>query len=109
MASEGRDRKSQSELQEIRTLYDTHDFWDTQPVPKANDLVTEADFNQAIEPTKTVEEEKQEPLPLPTNFYWSNVDLKDENQAKEIYDLLTQHYVESTGATFRFDYSIEFL
>ena len=35
--------------------------------------------------------------------------MKDPNQAKELYDLLTNHYVEDDGGNFRFDYSVEFL
>jgi glycylpeptide N-tetradecanoyltransferase len=29
-------------------------------------------------------------------------------QLKEVYELLTQHYVEDTDASFRFDYSADF-
>jgi glycylpeptide N-tetradecanoyltransferase len=35
--------------------------------------------------------------------------MKDPAQAKELYDLLTNHYVEDDGGNFRFDYSVEFL
>jgi glycylpeptide N-tetradecanoyltransferase len=30
-------------------------------------------------------------------------------QRKEVYDLLTNHYVEDADATFRFDYSADFI
>lgn len=30
-------------------------------------------------------------------------------QRKEVYDLLTHHYVEDADATFRFDYSADFI
>lgn len=36
------------------------------------------------------------------------MDLNDQNQLKEVYELLTANYVEDSDATFRFDYSAEF-
>jgi glycylpeptide N-tetradecanoyltransferase len=48
-------------------------------------------------------------LPLPDGFEWANVDLNDEVQAKEVYELLRNNYVEDSEATFRFDYPVEFL
>jgi hypothetical protein len=35
--------------------------------------------------------------------------MNDPNEAKELYELLSNHYVEDDGGNFRFDYSIEFL
>lgn len=45
-------------LQQVAALIDTHDFWDTQPVPKSSDLVTDADYDQAIDAVKTPADER---------------------------------------------------
>jgi hypothetical protein len=37
------------------------------------------------------------------------IDLNDPAQTKEVYELLTHHYVEDQDASFRFDYSPEFI
>jgi glycylpeptide N-tetradecanoyltransferase len=42
-------------------------------------------------------------------FEWVTMDLEDEAQLDEVYDLLTNHYVEDKDATFRFRYSPSFL
>jgi glycylpeptide N-tetradecanoyltransferase len=46
---------------------------------------------------------------LPPGFEWSTIDLKKDDQIKEVYELLTEHYVEDKDHKFRFDYPIEFL
>lgn len=35
--------------------------------------------------------------------------MNDPVQAQELYELLSNHYVEDDGGNFRFDYSVEFL
>jgi hypothetical protein len=79
-----------------------------------------------IEPSKPSNEVRQEPYPLPKDFEWSFVDIGDEAQVyldfslrislsllgmqlRELYELLSGHYVEDDDATFRFQYSAEFL
>ena len=37
------------------------------------------------------------------------MDLSNDEEANELYSLLTNHYVEDTDGKFRFDYSIDFL
>ena len=37
------------------------------------------------------------------------MDIKNPEQAQELYELLSNHYVEDDGGNFRFDYSVEFL
>ena len=49
------------------------------------------------------------PLNLPEGYYWSEIDLSDEKQLTELYDLLKGHYVEDSAGEFRFEYSREFL
>jgi len=77
-------------------------FWDTQPVPKMGEKIVEVG---KIEADKKVV--RQEPYSLPGMFEWSVLDLNNELQLEELYQLLTNHYVEDDD--FRFDYSAEFL
>ena len=70
-------------------LYDTHDFWDSQPVPKTSDNITEDDFNKAIDEVKTKDQIRAEPLDIPTGYHWANVNIEDEVECGEVYDLLT--------------------
>lgn len=48
---------------------------------------------------------------MPAGFEWSNVSVEspDSPELTELYTLLTNNYVEDGDATFRFDYSVEFL
>ncbi|KAI9570484.1 N-myristoyl transferase [Boletus coccyginus] len=84
-----------------------HKFWATQPVPQLGDGPPTEDGY--IEPTKAIEDVRQEPYPLPKDFEWSILDLNDPKQIKEVYDLLSLNYVEDDEAAFRFKYSAEFL
>ena len=95
-------------LRKVIPLFDEHDFWHTQPVPRYYDSVPESDYNAPIE-TKTVSEVQQEPYALPKGYHWSEINLHEQEQAEELYKLLTDHYVEDSEGKFRFDYSIDFL
>lgn len=69
-------------------------FWTTQPVPQLgksnrfsemaclnNDLGDQPPAEDGyIEPTKKIEEVRQEPYPLPKDFEWSTLDLNDPKQ-----------------------------
>ncbi|CAI4229046.1 unnamed protein product [Auanema sp. JU1783] len=83
-------------------------FWNTQPVPKMDEFVDET-VNSFIEPNVSLDKIRQEPYSLPDAFAWSDVDLNDEQELKELYTLLTENYVEDEDNMFRFDYSAEFL
>ncbi|KAH8106829.1 N-myristoyl transferase [Cristinia sonorae] len=85
----------------------THKFWGTQPVPQLGEDAPEEDG--WIEPSKPSSEVRQEPYPLPKEFVWSYVDLSDDAQLRELWDLLSANYVEDDVASFRFLYSAEFL
>jgi hypothetical protein len=54
MKSKHRTYQSQKELKKITTLYDTHDFWESQPVPKTSDIVNPDDYNRSIDVDKKV-------------------------------------------------------
>ncbi|KAI9354523.1 Myristoyl-CoA:protein N-myristoyltransferase, N-terminal domain-containing protein [Zopfochytrium polystomum] len=85
---------------------DDHKFWRTQPVPRADETI-EADGE--IEPSKPRHEVRQTPYELTAQFEWSNIDINDDVQIKEVYELLCLNYVEDDDAMFRFDYSADFL
>jgi len=49
------------------------------------------------------------PVTLPAPFEWCTVDMTDDKQAHEVYELLRDNYVEDTDGVFRFDYPVDFL
>uniref|UniRef100_A0A2K5PRA3 Glycylpeptide N-tetradecanoyltransferase n=1 Tax=Cebus imitator TaxID=2715852 RepID=A0A2K5PRA3_CEBIM len=81
-----------------------YQFWDTQPVPKLDEVITS---HGAIEPDK--DNVRQEPYSLPQGFMWDTLDLSNAEVLKELYTLLNENYVEDDDDMFRFDYSPEFL
>jgi glycylpeptide N-tetradecanoyltransferase len=81
--------QSKRELKKVQTLYDTHDFWETQPVPKNTDVVNPTDYDRPIDAEKKVDDIDAEPLPIPASFYWANVNIEDDAECQEVYDLLT--------------------
>lgn len=86
-------------------------FWKTQPVPQldaAKELEALGDHGQAIE-ERTVDQVSKKPLNLIESFEWSEIDVQDDAQLEETYRLLNENYVEDGDATFRFDYSRDFL
>ncbi|CAL1705092.1 unnamed protein product [Somion occarium] len=85
----------------------SHKFWGTQPVPQFGEEAPTGDG--WIEPPKRREEFRQEPYPLPKDFEWFPIDLEDPAQLRELYELLSANYVEDDDASFRFQYSAEFL
>ena len=78
-----------------------------------------------IEPAVPTDQVRQTPYPLPNDFEWATLDLEDDKevrnllslhgvmligtQNKEVYDLLSANYVEDSDASFRFQYTAEFL
>lgn len=62
-----------------------------------------------IEADVPLDQIRATPYPLPKEFEWSLVDVEDDKEIKELYELLTQNYVEDDDAMFRFDYSADFL
>lgn len=86
-----------------------HAFWDTQPVPSMGSENFQATDSGPIDPVKTPADVRDEPYALPEAFEWHAVDVFDEKEAKEIYTLLNENYVEDDDSMFRFDYSVDFL
>ncbi|KAF9184650.1 glycylpeptide N-tetradecanoyltransferase [Haplosporangium sp. Z 767] len=85
---------------------DEHKFWKTQPVVKHDEVVEE---NGPIEADVPLDQVRATPYPLPKEFEWSLVNVEDDKEIKELYELLTMNYVEDDDAMFRFDYSADFL
>ncbi|KAH7103465.1 Myristoyl-CoA:protein N-myristoyltransferase, N-terminal domain-containing protein [Auriculariales sp. MPI-PUGE-AT-0066] len=82
-------------------------FWSTQPVSKLGEAPPQEDGY--IDPALPRNEVRQEPYPLPKDFEWVAVDMTNQAELTELYELLSANYVEDDGATFRFKYSAEFL
>ncbi|KAK4692357.1 hypothetical protein P7C71_g4829, partial [Lecanoromycetidae sp. Uapishka_2] len=62
-------------------------------------------------PIKIIDPEtiSKEPSKMLEGFEWVTMDLTNDNELEEVYDLLTGHYVEDGEAMFRFNYSPSFL
>ena len=69
--------KVQKTIDNLEPLYDIHDFWDSQPVPKAYEAVDESMIDKPIDAVKTVDEVKQVPYTLPTGYVWDNIDISN--------------------------------
>ncbi|KAJ4374094.1 glycylpeptide N-tetradecanoyltransferase [Neocucurbitaria cava] len=87
----------------------SHAFWKTQPVPSFDEMANKEKIKDG--PIKEIDIEKvdKNPSPMYPGFEWVTMDLEDEKQLDEVYELLTNHYVEDKDATFRFKYSPSFL
>lgn len=81
-------------------------FWQTQPVPRFDEAGSATGG-----PIKMIDPEKvsKTPDPLVEGFEWATLDLTKEDELRELWDLLTYHYVEDDNAMFRFRYSKSFL
>lgn len=84
-----------------------HQFWDTQPVPTIGS--EPSDDCGPIDAIKTPKDCRDEPYALPANFEWVVCNIDDEEETKEIYQLLSDNYVEDDDNMFRFEYSVDFL
>lgn len=81
----------------------SYKFWQTQPVPRFGDedkVVEEGPLR-----IQKVEDVSKEPAQLVEGFEWVTVDLKNDEEIKEVYELLNGHYVEDDEAMFRFNYT----
>eukprot|EP01066_Platyproteum_vivax_P016758 Platyproteum_vivax@DN7217_c0_g1_i1.p1 len=89
--------------------YRHHKFWDTQPVPKLTEAVTQDLVCGPIDSNTDVARILTDPDPLPGQFEWCEVDVQNEKELQEVYVLLSENYVEDDDSMFRFDYSPAFL
>jgi glycylpeptide N-tetradecanoyltransferase len=98
------------ELKEMK-----HNFWDHQPVLKISKTQQKLNFSaetsdefDVIE-QKTVDEISKEPYKLPETHEWYEIDVNDDEEMQQIYELLESNYVEDDDAMFRFAYPVTFL
>jgi glycylpeptide N-tetradecanoyltransferase len=84
----------------------SYKFWGTQPVPKFGET---GELKEG--PLKEIDPEQvpKEPGPLVDGFEWVTMDLLDEKQLQEVFELLYGHFVEDDEGMFRFNYSKPFL
>jgi len=87
----------------------SYKFWQTQPVPKFDEAKEKGQIEEGPLKIQKVEDVPQQPSKMVEGFEWDTVDLTDAAQLKEVYDLLTGHFVEDTEAMFRFKYSTSIL
>lgn len=73
---------------DMSPLFDPHDFWHHQPVPKLHEKVDDAQLDKPIE-TKTLDQVSKTPYALPSGYSWCDLNLQDDAQAEELYHLLT--------------------
>eukprot|EP00397_Hematodinium_sp_SG-2012_P021849 GEMP01022600.1.p1 GENE.GEMP01022600.1~~GEMP01022600.1.p1 ORF type:complete len:511 (+),score=116.21 GEMP01022600.1:14-1546(+) len=84
-----------------------HQFWDTQPVPTIGS--EPSDDCGPIDAIKTPGDCRDEPYALPPGFEWVICNVDNDVEAREIYQLLSDNYVEDDDNMFRFEYSVDFL
>lgn len=87
----------------------SYKFWKTQPVPKFDDPVPKKPIEEGPLEVKTVDEVPKDPPKLIDGFEWVTMDLTDNEQMKEVYQLLNLHYVEDDESMFRFNYGTAIL
>lgn len=102
-----KNREQYKKFKDMETLYEKHTFWDTQPVVHLSSEKTPA-VGAPIE-NKEVKEVRKEPLSLPEGFEWVTINLTNDKEMEEVYELLKENYVEDADNMFRFKYSIPFL
>ncbi|KAB1211330.1 Glycylpeptide N-tetradecanoyltransferase 1 [Morella rubra] len=96
-------------VQESLSLGKRHKFWETQPVGQFKDLGDTNLPEGPIEPPTPLTEVKQETYNLPNPYEWVTCDIDSDETCDEVYNLLTNNYVEDDENMFRFNYSKEFL
>ncbi|PON96167.1 Myristoyl-CoA:protein N-myristoyltransferase [Trema orientale] len=87
-----------------------HKFWQTQPVKQFEDKGNSTSLPESpIENPIALSEVKKEPYKLAKNFEWVTCDVDSEEMMTEVYNFLTNNFVEDDNNMFRSDYSREFL
>jgi len=76
-------------------------FWSTQPVAQFGAEGEEPAAEGPIDAPKTVADVKPEPYKLPDAFEWCLCDLDDDRATMEVYQLLSNNYVEDDDNMFR--------
>ncbi|CAD8056745.1 unnamed protein product [Paramecium sonneborni] len=99
-------KQTQYNQQLLDKLNKPHQFWETQPIPNINDMdsLKPGPIQEGV-----LEDVRKDPYNLISKFEWCNIDLRNDEQAQQVYALLKENYVEDDDNMFRFDYSIDFL
>ncbi|MEW5306326.1 MAG: hypothetical protein WDW36_008796 [Sanguina aurantia] len=79
---------------------DKYTFWETQPVTQFREDGTPIP-DGPIDVPKSISDVRQDPYNLPDSFVWSICDLADAAQVHEVYELLSNNYVEDDDNMFR--------
>ncbi|CAH6421324.1 Myristoyl-CoA:protein N-myristoyltransferase [uncultured virus] len=82
-------------------------FWNTQPVPKINEIISGSEG--PIDFDKTSEKASSENFALPDDFEWINIDMKNDVDSQKVSDFLNYNYLEDKNGNFRLHYSKDFL
>ncbi|PNH44318.1 hypothetical protein VD0004_g3333 [Verticillium dahliae] len=85
----------------------SYKFWGTQPVPRFGE--NEGQVEEGPLKLQKVEDVPKEPPTMIAGFEWVTMDLENDDEMKEVYELLNGHYVEDDEAMFRFNYSTSIL
>jgi glycylpeptide N-tetradecanoyltransferase len=96
-------------VQNVLALNTRHRFWETQPVGQFKDRENPGLGEGPIELPTPLSEVRQEPYNLPSQYEWCTCDIESEEGLSDVYNLLTNNYVEDDENMFRFDYSKNFL
>jgi len=91
------------------TNANAHAFWDTQPMFKQGQAAPQELLHAPLIPNKPMEDLRQTPYNMPKGYLWADIDISNEAEKNQVYDLLNKNYVEDDDCMFRFDYSHEFL
>ncbi|CAO1632707.1 unnamed protein product [Jaminaea pallidilutea] len=102
------DQKARGSSATVKEIRD-HKFWKTQPVMQGGSSDLKPEDEGPIQGNVPPEKVRQEPYPLPSDFEWVTIDIDDEVELKEVYELLSANYVEDDDASLRFNYSADFL
>lgn len=94
-------------MKEKAPLYVKHAFWDTQPVPHI--IAHEKEVSHGEIEKKELKDVRTTPYPLPAEMDWATIDLANDKELNEVYELLKDNYVEDSAKNFRFKYSAAFL
>lgn len=87
----------------------SYKFWKTQPVPRFDEEMPK-DFKEGPLKVQTVDDvPKDAPKLGIEGFEWVTMDLTNDDEIKEVYQLLNGHYVEDDESMFRFNYGTAIL
>lgn len=87
----------------------SYKFWKTQPVPRFDEDMPK-DFKEGPLKAQTVDDVPKEAPKLGIEgFEWVTMDLTNDDEIKEVYQLLNGHYVEDDESMFRFNYGTAIL